>query len=647
MHGQIHPHLIIMKKETAWRHLSSREQEELEHLNNIADAWRDVFVGEGFSPCNVRGSRFCGRVYIGGFSAKKTELQGFSLPVGIYNSFIDSCTIGENCAIHEVKYLSHYDIGDRCIVFNIGELYSTTEKKGLFPVDVMNENGGRRIYPFEDMTTADAYLWAKYADDKALQSALKGFSEAASDQEGNFSIGDNCLITTSGTIKNSTIKSACSIRGAGKIDNVIVKSSSDEPTNIGCNVILKDGVVGLGCNISSGSTAIRFVLGSNCTLSLGARLIDTCLGDNSTISCCEVRNSLIFPSHEQHHNNSFLIAARIGGQSNIAAGATIGSNHNSRTPDGELVAGRGFWPGLCTSVKHSSVFASYTLLAKGSYPAELNIPLPFSLVSNNPHTNELEIIPAFWWLYNMYALERNRSKFGKRDKRKTKVQHIEFDPFAPDSMEEVLHARKFLESKVKKEILSSQEGDECEIFAEGMENSRRKVRILKAGKAYRAYGDMLVHYAVSAMEQYLSSCNKGSILSVLQKAGSGPLGWENIGGQLITKGDVLKLREDVNSGRLSSWKDIHTRYDELWDKYPFEKALHACSILCEAAGKNHLTEEDWGRVLKEDERIREYIKEAAFQSRQKDYKNPFRRATYRNEEEMLAVTGPMEENTKK
>ena len=45
------------------------------------------------------------------------------------------------------------------------------------------------------------------------------------------------------------------------------------------------------------------------------------------------------------------------GQSNIAAGATIGSNHNSRSADGEIIAGRGFWPGLCVSLKHNSKFS--------------------------------------------------------------------------------------------------------------------------------------------------------------------------------------------------------------------------------------------------------------------------------------------------
>ena len=121
----------------------------------------------------------------------------------------------------------------------------------------------------------------------------------------------------------------------------------------------------------------------------------------------------------------------------MAAGATIGSNHNSRANDNEIQAGRGFWPGLCTSVKHSSRFASFVLLSKSDYPAELDISLPFSLINNNTTKDQLEVMPAYWWLYNMYALARNSWKFRNRDKRKNKTQHIEFEPLAPDTIEEV------------------------------------------------------------------------------------------------------------------------------------------------------------------------------------------------------------------
>ena len=85
------------------------------------------------------------------------------------------------------------------------------------------------------------------------------------------------------------------------------------------------------------------------------------------------------------------------------------------------------------------------LLSKADYPAELDIPLPFSLLNNNVSKDQLEVMPAFWWLYNMYALARNSWKFQNRDKRINKVQNIEFDAFAPDTIEEVIHARRLLE----------------------------------------------------------------------------------------------------------------------------------------------------------------------------------------------------------
>src|SRR6185503_3034946 len=162
-----------------------------------------------------------------------------------------------------------------------------------------------------------------------------------------------------------------------------INSSAEAKSQIGEGCELVNGIIGHGCRIFYGVKAVRFVLSSHSQLKYGARLINSFLGNNSTISCCEVLNSLIFPAHEQHHNNSFLCASMVMGQSNIAAGATIGSNHNSRSADGELIAGRGFWPGLCVSLKHNSKFATFTLIAKGDYPNELNIQIPFSIVNND------------------------------------------------------------------------------------------------------------------------------------------------------------------------------------------------------------------------------------------------------------------------
>ncbi len=245
----------------------------------------------------------------------------------------------------------------------------------------------------------------------------------------------NCKI-----IKDVNIGTDAYLKGANKLKNLTINSSAESKTQIGEGCELVNGIIGHGCRIFYGVKAVRFILASNSQLKYGARLINSYLGNNSTISCCEVLNSLIFPAHEQHHNNSFLCASLLMGQTNMAAGATVGSNHNSRGADGELIAGRGFWPGLCVSVKHNSRFASFIIMAKGDYPAELDIPIPFSLVSNDVSNDELIVMPAYWFLHNMYALARNAWKYGDRDKRLDKIQLLEYDYLAPDSIQEIASA---------------------------------------------------------------------------------------------------------------------------------------------------------------------------------------------------------------
>ena len=114
------------------------------------------------------------------------------VPSGITNSLIISCDIGDDVAIHDVHYLAHYIIGDNCILFNIHEMHTTDHAKfgnGILKegepenvrtwVDLMNETGCRRVLPFDGMTTADAYLWAKYIDDTAFRQILKRLHKTA------------------------------------------------------------------------------------------------------------------------------------------------------------------------------------------------------------------------------------------------------------------------------------------------------------------------------------------------------------------------------------------------------------------------------------------------------------------------------------
>ncbi len=672
--------------ESGWRHLRSIEIERLVKNHNTADDWDELLVTDEFDTRQIKNTQFFGLVRLG--RVRNTILQHHDLkvPSGITNSLIISCDIGDDAAIHNVHYLSHYIIGEKSILFNIQEMHATNHAKfgnGIVKdrepedvrtwLDLMNESGSRRVLPFDGMITADAYLWAKYIDDKPLQENLKKITQNSFDNRRGYYglIGHHCVIKNSLILKDIKTGSNCYIKGANKLKNLTINSSEKERTQIGEGVELVNGIIGLGCHIFYGCKAVKFVLGNNSNLKYGARLINSFLGDNSTISCCEVLNNLIFPAHEQHHNNSFLVASVLMGQSNVAAGATIGSNHNSRSNDNEIQAGRGFWPGLCTSLKHSSRFASFVLLSKADYPAELDIPLPFSLLNNNSSLDQLEVIPAFWWLYNMYALARNSWKFQSRDQRVKKIQNIEFETFAPDTVEEIFNARKLLEkwtakaslrhkdklTKIKndddliilgRKLLSGKEEaiNGMEVLGENMENTKRNVLILKPYRSYHAYGDMLLYYAVKNLMKYMNSHPNATFSSMSKELKSNRLhDWINLGGQIMQKEDLDKLRSDIGSSVLNSWENIHNRYNDLWAKYTVDKQKHAFASLCEIFGTENLTLTEWELALDKAVTIQDYVNKQVYVTRKKDYDNPFRQATYRNMDEMTAAIGPIDENS--
>lgn len=668
-----------------WRHLRADELETLVKNHNTSSDWDEVLVTNEFDPRQIRNTEFFGLVRIGRVRDAVVEHHDLKLPVGITNSLVISCDIGDDVAIHNVRYLAYYLVGDQSILFNINEINTTDHAKfgnGIIKegepesvrvwLDLMNETGSRRVMPFNGMITADAYLWARYRDDTKLMERLGEITQASLDsRRGYYGVVGTCsVIKNSQIIKDVMVGSYCYIKGANKIKNVTINSSEKEPSQIGEGVELVNGLIGYGCRIFYGCKAVRFVLSDNSNLKYGARLINSFLGDNSTISCCEVLNNLLFPSHEQHHNNSFLVASAVLGQSNIAAGATIGSNHNSRANDNEILAGRGFWPGLCTSLKHSSRFASFVLLSKSDYQAELDIKLPFSLVNNNISFNRLEVMPAYWWMHNMYAISRNAWKYQARDKRLRKVQHIEYEALAPDTVEEIITARKllcrwtaqaWLLSRRESPVNQSDEelfelghklltGDpktvaSLEIFGEEMERSHRKVLIIKPYAAYQAYTDMLYRYASKNVIEFLLSRPNLSLDQVQEELGGDRVReWDNMGGQLMPRHEVDRLRKDINTGKLNSWAEIHERYDQLWEQYPLDKQRHAWALLHDLLDTPRITRADFLELFEKAIAIQHYIDEQVYLSRKKDYDNPFRKLTYRNDQEMEAALGHIDEN---
>jgi len=659
------------RKPGDWRSLIPKEKKTLINNRNYCADWNDFLVRDPFDPSLIRDCNFYGLVRIGSIKNILLKHHDFCVPAGIRGSTLISCDVGDDTAIQNCAFISNYIIGNNCILSEVNELQTTNHSKfgnGAIKdgedeevrvwIDVMNEAGGRSILPFEDMIAADAYLWASYRDDTALTGTL---AEITQNQYGGVRgsygvIGSGAVIKSCSIIKDTAVGECAYIKGANKLKNITIHSSAEEPTQIGEGVEMVNGIVGYSCNVFYGSKAVRFVMGRNSNLKYGARLIHSVLGDNSTVSCCEILNNLIFPVHEQHHNNSFLIASLIQGMSNMAAAATIGSNHNSRAPDGEIRAKRGFWPGLAVSLKHSSIFASFVIIAKGEYPAELNIPLPFSLVNNNVNKNRLEVMPAYFWHHNLYALERNSWKTKNRDKRKIKIQRIESDYLAPDTAEEIISALQILDSWLHEsgfspeDIANLNKKSIRKIYCRQFENSKREQIIMKPFEGIAAYRQMLRYYAVKTIAVFFDSTPDLSYSTLRDLCGnSSPderiKDWVNFGGQIVPAFRADKLRKEIGEGMYKNWNEIHKVYDSWDESYQLDKCRHAFAVL---SILNNFNENPDVTIFKNEldavKGIRIWIEKQIYESREKDYYNHFKKATFRNKAEMEAVLGKPEDN---
>lgn len=671
----------------SYRHLTAREIETLVQNNNASDDWNKLLVTDAFDADLVKGCHFFGLVRIGKLEPYYLEFHNLRMPVGLYNSTICSCDFGDNVVVDNVNFMAHYLVGNEAIIVNVNELSTSPHSKfgnGIIKegedgkvriwLELCNENGGRKVLPFEGMLPGDAFLWSKYREDDALMKKFVRFTEDKFDLHRGYYgvIGNRCIIKNTKIIKDTKIGDDTYIKGANKLKNLTINSKASAATQIGEGCELVNGIIGYGCRIFYGVKAVRFMMASHSNLKYGARLINSYLGNNATVSCCEVLNSLIFPAHEQHHNNSFLCAALVMGQSNMAAGATIGSNHNSRGADGEILAGRGFWPGLCVSLKHNSKFATFSLIAKGDYPYEINLPFPFALLINDLSKDQLVVMPGYWFLYNMYALARNAWKYPNRDNRTETIQRIEYDYLAPDSVEEMFTALNLIEYFTGRAIVEhsgdahnkmpeadfSKKGrallldyplevKKLKIYLQGIENSKRKVLLLKAERGYAAFRRMILFYA---LREVIAAINNGKIKSFnqfKQMAGDARrTPWINAGGQLIREEDLEKLKTDVKHHELSSWEDIHDRYTTLGKNYDDDKLSHAIASLMDLRSieRNTYSKEDLKSWIKEFSASAEWLLKQVEISRSKDYKNPFRSMVYNNKKEMEKVIGKLSDD---
>ena len=628
---------IIKGQSHPFRHLTDDEIDILIKQNNHSPEWNKVFIRTNKSVHYIVGCQFYGYVYIGNFHRQNIDGKTVSRPQGLYGSSFENSFIGDDCALHNIGHLSGYVIGQGSLISNTGEIScSAGARFGMGErLEIINENGGRSISIFRDITTGDAYLWARH---RSMAGFFEDFTKEANKDVGAEPgvIGPESVIKNCGMIHDCRIGEKAFIHECSSLDNLTILSSRAEPTELGEGIGLNHGLIGYANHITGGVRAQNFISGRNVSITNGARIGHTFIGDNSHISCAEVMNNLLFPFHEQHHNNSFLIASTIGGQANIAAGATIGSNHNSRAADGEIWADRGFWPGLATDFKHNSKFASFALIAKASYGKELNVPFPFSLVGRSPENGALTIMPGYWFKYNMYALARNAWKFKKRDKRVYPQQIIETNFMAPDTLIQMYVSIQTLLKATDGKALSR-------VSISGISPGENTL-IVKPSQGIELYRKMIHwHTAQLFVETY------GPHPELLHGFNFSPVvpdEWENIGGQIIRAGARKQILGQIESGDARGWDFIHAWYklqDQSYNRDHLKMALDIWALISDPA-QTTVSVPQIKQLLTDGMNIGEQILLWARESREKDFRSAFRIMCYDDDDDMNNIMGRVEEN---
>ncbi|MCH5375542.1 MAG: DUF4954 family protein, partial [Planctomycetes bacterium] len=81
-----------------WRRLHADEIETLVKNANTCDDWDRILVADQFSPQLIKNCEFFGLVRIGRLERVILEHHELKVPVGITDSLLISCDIGDNAA---------------------------------------------------------------------------------------------------------------------------------------------------------------------------------------------------------------------------------------------------------------------------------------------------------------------------------------------------------------------------------------------------------------------------------------------------------------------------------------------------------------------------------------------------------------------
>ncbi len=415
-----------------YRRLTTKEITQLAVQRCISDNWKDIQVTEGFTPDNVAGVRFRGKIKLGDNRAVITNIDGIERKCGIYNAELINCTIGNNVLIANIgTYIANYDIEDNVYIESVGKIVCTGQStfgNGVMSCPI-NEGGGREMPLCDLMSAQNAYLTTMYRHRpqliKRMYTMIEKYCSKIRSDRGR--IEEGARLTGCNTLRDIYVGSHAVISGATVLTNGTLNSSKESPAYIGAGVKAHDFICLNGAKIDNGAALNRCFIGEACHIDYGYTVTDSLFFSNCECANGEACSIFAGPYTVSHHKSSLLIAGYFS-FFNAGSGANQ-SNHLFKTG----AVHQGIHERGCKFASNAYVMlpareGAFTVILGRHVQHHNTEDFPFSYLVEEEGKSYL--IPGI--NLRSYGTLRDIAKWRKRDKRGSlKRDRINFEEYNP------------------------------------------------------------------------------------------------------------------------------------------------------------------------------------------------------------------------
>ena len=493
--------------------LTSSQITALTAAGNYAQDWQLVRVSEQFDTSTIRGCRFEGVVEI--------EADVTLINSTICNYHICSGTTISDTLRLECRHISSFGNGTR--------------------VAAVNENGGRTVTIYNNITAQVAYIATMYRHRTDIVAAITRHAEeyAAAQHKNIGTIGNNCTIIGARFIREVNMANNVVVEGASLLEDATLL----EGAYIGIDVKASHFIAAQDSTIDSGAIVERAFVGERAIVAKGFTAVDSLLFAATHLENGEASSIFAGPYTVSHHKSSLLIAG-IFSFFNAGSG-TNQSNHLFKSGAvHQAVHRRGCKFGSNGYVMAPADEGEFTVVLGRHTKHHDTSEMPFSYLIENNGTSTL--LPAF--ALRSYGTVRDIAKWRERDTRRFHRDNISYNEYNPYLTAKAISAVTLLEQ------LLQESGDKQELH---YRNTTIKRSLALRGIA------LYKSYIAAALASMLATGNRTDYHSEQ---------WVDVAGQYIPQQILEQELDNFTSVEdlEALLSNLHCNYDNLAHTWAIE-----------------------------------------------------------------------------